>query len=83
MPVIQPPEPCDVREWCFEELGAWIHRAEMQVGGVLLGVGVVGLAVGIALTIIGSKKVPVNNNAFLTADSILIEPTANGVHIRF
>ena len=76
-------ESCDVQEWCFDSLGTGIHRTEMQIGGALLGVGVVGLAVGIPLTIIGAKKVPVNNNAFLTADSILIEPTANGVRIRF
>lgn len=60
-----------------------LSESFMQTGGVMLGVGVLGLGIGIPLTIIGAKKVPVERNAFVTTDSIFIEPASNGVRIRF
>jgi hypothetical protein len=77
------PEPCDPPDWCFTEYGANVSKSEMKLGGVLLGVGVVALGVGIPLTIIGAKKVPIQKNALLTNDHVIIEPTNNGVRLRF
>jgi len=60
-----------------------LSGSEQKVGLVLVALGFVGVAAGIPLTVIGAKKVPVKKNALLSRDYVLIEPTGNGLRMRF